>query len=533
MELHGRNFIGVDLSARGEKVFQASNPATSQKLEPPFHEATEDEIDEALELAEDAFCEAREKRLCVAPLLHALADEILSLGSDLIGRAVAETGLPEARFIGERARTVAQIRMFAELVEEGSWVDARIDRSIPDREPLPKPDLRQMLVPIGPVVVFGASNFPLAFSVPGGDTASALAAGNPVVVKAHPAHPGTSELVATAFRRAISKSNIPAGFFSMLHGAGYDIGISLVRHPRVEAVGFTGSLQGGRALFDEAAARPRPIPVFAEMGSINPVFVLPSALKERAGELAQNLYQSMTLGVGQFCTNPGLVVGLKGAELDELLEKLRALTSACAPATMLHAGIRDAYEAGIKDMSQTAGVGLVSQSVSDPDPLRTEVRATVLTTDAKTFVGNANLSNEVFGPSTLVVTCENVEELGAVAHNLKGHLTGTIHGGPEDLTQHRPLIATLEKKVGRLIFNGVPTGVEVCSSMHHGGPYPATTDARATSVGANAIKRFARPVCYQDFPDDALPPELRNQNERGIWRLVDGEFSRDSIADKR
>lgn len=530
MELKGQNFVGGGLSCEGGKVFHALNPATSQQLEPTFHEATESEIDRALELSVQAFREARERKLSTAPLLYALADEIEILGSELIDRAVAETGLPEARFVGERARTVAQIRMFAELVEEGSWVEARIDTSMPDRHPLPKPDLRQMLIPVGPVVIFGASNFPLAFSVPGGDTASALAAGNPVVVKAHPAHPGTSELVAIALTRAVTRSNLPAGFFSMLHGASYEVGISMVRHPKVEAVGFTGSLAGGRALFDEAAARDRPIPVYAEMGSINPVFILPSALKERAADLAQSLHQSITLGVGQFCTNPGLLVGLKGEGLDELLESLGKLTSDFPCATMLHAGIRESYLAGVQHLAGREGVRVLSHSVSEPDPSRTEVQAAILMTDADTFVSNEELSHEVFGPSTLVVTCESVEELEQVADSLEGHLTATVQGDPEDLTKHLKLITILENRVGRLIFNGVPTGVEVCPSMHHGGPYPATLDARYTSVGTNAIKRFARPACYQDFPDKALPTELRNRNEKNIWRLIDGEFSRESVV---
>jgi NADP-dependent aldehyde dehydrogenase len=419
--------------------------------------------------------------------------------------------------------------MFADLVEEGSWVDARIDSPIPDRQPIPKPDLRQMLVPVGPVVVFGASNFPLAFSVPGGDTASAVAAGNPVVVKAHPAHPGTSELVAKAFRRALAKTDLPSGFFSMLQGSGHEVGLEMVRHPRAEAVGFTGSLQGGRALFNEAAARPRPIPVYAEMGSINPVFILSSALRERPEALGRALFESLTLGVGQFCTNPGLVVALKGPELERLMGTLQEHISESQPATMLHGGIRDAYETGIEKMCQVEGVRLVCESAAPADPEKTEVSARVLTTDAETFRKKKNLSEEVFGPSTLVVVCENFDEVHSIAENLEGHLTATVHGTPEDLIRHRRLVSTLESKVGRLIFNGVPTGVEVCSAMHHGGPYPATTAAYATSVGTNAIRRFARPVCFQDFPDDALPVELRNANSRGIWRLVDGQLRRGSI----
>jgi len=422
--------------------------------------------------------------------------------------------------------------MFADLVEEGSWVDARIDTAVPAREPLPKPDLRQMLIPVGPVVIFGASNFPLAFSVPGGDTASALAAGNPVVVKAHPAHPGTSELIAKAFRKAIARSELPDGFFSMLHGVGHEVGISLVRHPQAEAVGFTGSLAGGRALLDEAGRRPRPIPVFAEMGSINPVFILPSALSGRASELAQALFQSMTLGVGQFCTNPGLLVTARSEGLEKFLAAMKTFASGAAPATMLHKGIQKAFDSSIARMDQIDGVKRVARTVARPDPLKTEVCATILTTDSATFLSNPDLSNEVFGPSTLVVVCETENELEAIARHLEGHLTATVLGGHDDLMRNQTLIRTLEKKVGRLIFNGVPTGVEVCSSMHHGGPYPATSDARATSVGTNAIRRFARPLCYQDFPQEALPPELKDANEKGIWRLVDGEFSRKSIAER-
>jgi NADP-dependent aldehyde dehydrogenase len=417
--------------------------------------------------------------------------------------------------------------MFAGVVREGSWVDARIDRADPARKPIPKPDLRRLLIPIGPAAVFGASNFPLAFSVAGGDTASALAAGCTVVVKAHPAHPGTSELVARAVLDAAAASDMPDGVFSLLHGIRNETGLRLVRHPLVKAVGFTGSLRGGRALFDAAAARPEPIPVYAEMGSANPVFVLPGALRDRAEALADGLHQSVTLGVGQFCTNPGLVVGVADAGLVKLLDRLAGLIQSTPPGTMLHEGIRQGYERGARRLGEVHGVAVVARSSSAPEARRTEAPALVFATEARTFLGAPELEEEVFGPSTLVVRCGAREELEEVARRLHGHLTATIHGTPEDLAEHHRLVAILETKVGRLLFNGFPTGVEVCHATQHGGPYPATTDARSTSVGTAAIGRFARPISYQGWPDEALPPELRSRNARGIWRLVDGQLTRE------
>src|SRR5499427_6959579 len=394
--------------------------------------------------------------------------------------------------------------MFADLIREGSWVDARIDTPLPDRRPIPKPDLRRMLVPVGPVAVFGSSNFPLAFSVAGGDTASALAAGCPVVVKAHPAHPGTSEMVARAIASAVAATGMPAGVFSMLHGVGHEVGLGLVKHPLTRAVGFTGSLRGGRALFDAAASRPDPIPVYAEMGSVNPVFVLPGALRERAEAIAEGLKNSVTLGVGQFCTCPGLAVGLLDENFARFADKLGGLIAGAQPGTMLYPGILEGYEAGVKRLSDLEGLQ-TTQSRIEPDAAKTEARPAVFSTNARTFMRHHELREEVFGPSTVVVSCDSRQEMERVARNLEGHLTATIHGTAEDLRDYDWLVSILENKAGRLIFNGYPTGVEVCASMHHGGPYPATTDSRSTSVGTAAINRFVRPIAYQNFPQSLLP----------------------------
>jgi NADP-dependent aldehyde dehydrogenase len=415
--------------------------------------------------------------------------------------------------------------MFAELVREGSWVEASIDRAVPDRKPLPKPDLRRKLIPLGPVAVFGASNFPLAFSVAGGDTISALAAGNPVVVKAHPAHPGTSELVAIAIVRAAQKSQIPAGVFSLLHGIDHEVGLQLVRHRATCAVGFTGSLQGGRALFDAGAARPAPIPVYAEMGSTNPVFILPDALEKNANSIAEGLIQSVVMGAGQFCTNPGLVFGLSGAKLDAFLEKSAEITSNVPPGTMLYQNICGRFQETARAFQEISGVHLMGRSAGES--AQGQAPALLFTTDAQTFLKHEVLREEMFGPSTLVVRCASEAELENLARTLPGQLTATIFASAEDLAAHRELIAVLEQKVGRLLFNSFPTGVEVCASMQHGGPYPATTDSRSTSVGAAAIKRFARPVCFQNFPDAALPVELQNKNARKIWRLIDNQMTQD------
>ncbi len=504
-----------------EAHFRAFDPVRGEPFGPEFRDASPEEVDEAVRQAELAFEPyhqlAPERR---AAFLDRIAEEILALGDELIAIACRETALPAGRLTGERARTVGQLRLFADVVREGSWVEARIDTGDPEREPAPKPDLRRMLVPLGPVAVFGASNFPLAFSVAGGDTVSALAAGCPVVYKAHPAHPVTSELVAGAVRRAVAAEGMPEGVFSMLHGMGYEVGLALVRHPLIQAVGFTGSLRGGRALFDAAAARPAPIPVYAEMGSINPVFVLPSALERNGDAIAEGLTNSITMGVGQFCTNPGLVLGVQGEAWTRFIARLAERIVEVPAGTMLYKGIQEAFCSGRDRLRSIPGVRTIAESRSGAG-----VGAVIFTTDVGSFLDRPELSEELFGPSSLVVTATGAEELERVARRLEGQLTATIHATEEDLLRHRVLIDILQRKVGRLIFNGYPTGVEVGHAMQHGGPYPATTDARSTSVGTAAIFRFARPVCFQDFPQAVLPPELRNRNERGIWRLVNGELS--------
>lgn len=450
-----------------------------------------------------------------AAFLEAIGTEIVALGDELIATANRETHLPEARLLGERARTVGQLAMFAGLVRDGAWVEARIDTARPDRLPAPRPDLRRMLIPLGPVTVFGASNFPFAFSVAGGDTASALAAGCPVVVKAHPAHPQTSDFTAKAVLRAAERCALPSGVFALLHG-GPEVSLELVRHPLLEAVGFTGSLSAGRALFDAAAARPRPIPVYAEMGSVNPVFVLPGAASP---SLAEKLAASVTLGVGQFCTNPGVVVGVGGKEWDDFGAATAAAVAAMPNAPMLTAGLADAYANGVRERD-AAGVKRETPK---------SAQGAVFSTTAAAFLADPTLAREIFGPETLLVACENERELAAVAQSLEGQLTATVHGTPEELTRFATLIETLEAKVGRLIFGGFPTGVEVSPAMQHGGPYPATTDSRTTSVGTAAIARFARPVCWQDTPQNLLPPELQDANPRNIRRLVDSEWTRSAL----
>jgi NADP-dependent aldehyde dehydrogenase len=446
---------------------------------------------------------------------------MLELGDQLIYRAAAESGLTDGRLKGERSRTVNQLRMFADLVEEGSWVDARIDT---------EPDVRRIFVPLGPVVVFGASNFPLAFSVAGGDTASALAAGCPVVFKAHPAHPGTAELVGRALQRAADKTGMPDGVFSLVHGTSHEVGQHLVRHPLTEAVGFTGSLKAGRALYDAATSRPNPIPVYAEMGSVNPVFLLPSALEERGDEIAEEVAESILLGVGQYCTNPGLIFGVEDEALEAFESALAEHIRTAEPESMLYPGICDAYYDGTERLDNTDGVEVIAASDTEARSEHFEGRPMVFRSRAKHFSEIDYLDEEVFGPSSLVVHAETSDDLKGLARQLEGQLTATIQATDEELRAHSALMDELRERVGRLIFNDVPTGVAVGPAMQHGGPYPATTDARSTSVGTAAIERFTRPVAYQGFPGQVLPPELRDQNERGIWRLIDGEWTQDDIS---
>ncbi len=530
MNLHGQNFVGDQLSHGAGKTLRAISPLNSTPLPPTFHRAGAKEVDAVMELAEAAFETYREttgeQR---AAFLERMADEIMALGDDLITRAHQETGLPEARLTGERARTASQLNLFAQVIREGSWVDARIDTAIPDRQPQPKPDLRRMLIPIGPVIVFGSSNFPLAFSVAGGDTASALATGNPVVVKAHSGHPGTSELVGAAVRRAVVAGNLPAGVFSMLHGAGKIIGTALVRHPVARAVGFTGSRAAGRALFDAAAARPEPIPVFAEMSSLNPVFILPAALRGQTAKISEGLRASVTMGVGQFCTKPGLVFGLQSAGFDQFQKTLGQAFENVAPATMLHAGICESYHQGLVRASKLSGVKLLARAKETPDARKTHGEPVLVSTNAKIFRKHPELAEEVFGPFAVLISAQTMSELEDIAENLEGQLTATVHGTPDDLQQAKRLLQILERKAGRLLVNGFPTGVEVCPAMNHGGPYPATTDVRFTSVGTAALYRFVRPICYQNFPASLLPDALKDENPLNLWRSVNGKLAKDAI----
>lgn len=507
MSLTGHNFIGATATPGAAAAFTATEATSGAALPVEFREASIAQVDEAATIAAAAApayaATTAEQR---ATFLEAIATEIEALGEPLLERAAAETALPAAtRLTGERGRTCGQLRLFADVIREGSWVDARVDQAIPDRAPMPKPDVRSMLRPLGPVAVFGASNFPLAFSTAGGDTASALAAGCPVIVKAHPAHPGTAEYVAQAILKAAADTGMPDGVFSLIHG-GIEIGGALVTHPAITAVGFTGSLRGGRALFDLAAARPNPIPVYAEMGSINPVFILPGALSARREQLAAGLAGSITMGVGQFCTSPGLVLTEAGADADSFAAATAAALNESADGTMLTAGIASAFEAGVATLA------------SKTERLTADGQAALFRTDATTYEADEALAEEVFGPASLLVTGSR-DELLSIAANLDGHLTATIHGTEADLENAAALIAILERKVGRIVINGFPTGVEVCDSMVHGGPYPATTDARSTSVGTGAILRFARPVCYQGFPAALLPPELQDGNPTGIRRI--------------
>jgi alpha-ketoglutaric semialdehyde dehydrogenase len=530
MTLHGRSIIAGQLSNTAGRPFHPVSPLDSSKLEPAFHEANESDVDRALLHAEEAFAIYRKSSGPQrAAFLEKIAEEILALGDGLLEQCHRETGLPIDRLTGERARTCGQLKLFAQLVREGSWVDARIDTALPDRKPLPRADLRRMLLPLGPVAVFGSSNFPLAFSVAGGDTASALAAGCPVIVKAHRAHPGTSELVAGAVSRAVEACGLPSGVFSMLHGAGAEIGIALVRHTLTRAVGFTGSRYAGRALFNAASARPEPIPVFAEMSSLNPLIVMPGALRERSQQIVDGLRASVTLGVGQFCTKPGLVFGLGGPEFEAFGESFAQAMRGAPPATMLHPGICRSFHDGLDAMAKIPGVVQLAVSQTEPDATKTHGEPVVFATDAENFIMHRELHEEVFGPFTLLITARTFTELETALKALEGQLTGTIHATPGDLANASDLLHILERKVGRLILNGFSTGVEVCASMNHGGPYPATTDVRFTSVGTAAIQRWARPICYQAFPHDALPEELRNGNPRGIMRMVNDQLTREKI----
>jgi len=526
VELSGLSFIAGKRGLPGGATFACVDASSGAKLEPLYSSASADEVDAAAKAAAEAFTVfGKSAAVRRAELLRAIATGIEAVSAQLVARAMLETALPEPRLRGEVGRTCGQLRLFATVVEEGSWQNARIDTALPDRKPLPRPDLRSMLFPIGPVAVFGASNFPLAFSVAGGDTASALAAGNPVVVKAHSAHPGTSEIVAAVITAAAAQCGFPAGVFSMLYDKGFAIGEALVRHPAICAVAFTGSKQGGRALMDLAAGRESPIPCFTEMSSVNPVFVLPGELAGDPAVKARGLYDSFTLGAGQFCTKPGLIFVPEVEGATVFREELESLTSASAGFTMLTSGIADAYHHGVAER-HTLGVPHTAANAT----VAPQTHAVLFQADLAAFRNNPLLQEEIFGPSTLLVNWKSRQELLAAAESLEGHLTATILGSEADLAANEDLVAILERKVGRLLFNGFPTGVEVSQAMVHGGPYPATSDSRFTSVGAQAIMRFVRPRCYQSFPQQALPEALRDGNPLGIWRLVDGDLSRSAIG---
>ena len=523
-DLTGQMIIaGTPVRGTGTEV-RAYDPAADRALEPPYFHGDAGDVEAACTAAAEAFgtyrSTASEER---ARFLEAIATNIEAIRDTLISRAVLESGLPQARITGEVGRTTGQLRLFASVLREGSWNGARIDPALPDRTPAPRPDLRQRTVPLGPVAVFSASNFPLAFSVAGGDTASALAAGCPVVVKGHDAHPGTSELVGRAISDAVTAAGLPAGTFSLLFGSGPDLGIALVTDPRIKAVGFTGSRSGGTALVAAAAARSEPIPVYAEMSSINPVFLLDGALANRGADLGRAFVASLTMGSGQFCTNPGLVIGVDGPGLDTFVDAARDALAGAPATPMLTPTIAGSYASGVESLRQAAE--LVARG--EPQSSQTSCQAALFTTNASTFLASDTLQAEVFGSSSLIVRCADLDEMHAVAAGMEGQLTATVHADEIDHPAAADLLPLLELKAGRILFNGWPTGVEVCHAMVHGGPSPATSDSRTTSVGSRAIERFLRPVCYQDVPTSLLPPAITDGNPEHLWRRIDGRLTQD------
>lgn len=518
----GHQLIGGASTPGDDGSFHAVDPRTGQELDPPFTAASAAQAGRAASLAAQAFDTYRHTMPEVrAAFLDSIADRIEGLGLALRERVMSESGLPAARVDGETARTTGQLRLFADLVREGGWRDACIDTALPDRTPLPRPDLRRRQIPLGTVAVFAASNFPLAFSVAGGDTASALAAGAPVVVKAHPSHPGTSELVGRAVQAAARDHGLPDGVFALVHGPAEALSRALVTDPRIKAVGFTGSRRGGLALATAAAARPEPVPVFAEMSSTNPVFLLPNALRQHAGDLGRAFIASLTNATGQLCTSPGLVLAPEGEDLDAFVEAASAAVLDHTAAPMLSSGIRDNYARGLARAEAVDGVVVRGRGTDDPGA-PTAGRAAVLVTDAATFLDHPELQEEVFGPAALVVRVPADLGLETLARALEGQLTATVHAVDADREQAAGLLDILELKAGRVVFNGWPTGVEVGHAVIHGGPYPSTTAPATTSVGTGAIARFLRPVSYQDLPAELLPPELRDDNPLQLWRRVDG-----------
>ncbi|MGF0237996.1 aldehyde dehydrogenase (NADP(+)) [Rhodococcus sp. IEGM1300] len=526
MQVSGHNFIGGARSALGETLLHSVDATTGEQIPGAFYQATLTEVDAAVHAAEAAYPIYRNlPAVRRAEFLEAIANELDGLGDDFVALTCRETALPAARIQGERGRTSGQMRLFAQVLRRGDFYGARIDQALPERKPLPRPDLRQYRIGVGPVAVFGASNFPLAFSTAGGDTAAALAAGCPVVFKAHSGHMATAEKVAEALIRAAEKTGMPAGVFNMIFGGG--VGAALVQHPGIQAVGFTGSLKGGRALCDMAAARKQPIPVFAEMSSINPVIALPEALKARSAVIAKELSASVVQGCGQFCTNPGLVLGIRSPQMSEFVEQLRGQMAEQAPQTMLNAGTLASYGRGVAALIAHPGIKHLSGAAQQGH----QAQPQLFEADIKLLLEHDELlQEEVFGPCTVVVLAADKNQLLQAVRALQGQLTATLLADDSDLVDFVELFGLLEQRVGRVLLNGYPTGVEVCDAMVHGGPYPATSDARGTSVGTLAIDRFLRPVCYQNIPDAHLPDALKNANPLGITRLVDGQGSHRALG---
>ena len=527
MTIKGVNFIGFAQSAQGTEFFKAFSPAKGIELEEKFSIATTEEFSQALHLAKEAFVALQQSNPHARALfLEAIAEEILLLGDFLITRCSEETGLPIARINSERGRTCNQLKVFAQLLRDGWCLDARIDTAEPNRTPLAKSDIRRMLIPLGPVAVFGASNFPLAFSTAGGDTASALAAGCPVIYKAHSAHPGTNELISSAIVKAAQRTGMPEGIFSSLYLSRADA-LKLVEHPTITAVGFTGSRSVGMLLYHAAVNRPIPIPVYAEMSAINPIVLLEGALKEQGEEIANNLASSLTLGAGQFCTNPGLVIMIQSEASTQFLQAYDQAIKASQPQTMLNKSIYKAYVDGIDSLKNIASLSKLSESALPADNFN--AIPTVYTINAIDFIKDIKFSEEIFGPYNLVVSCSSQQELRELLVKLEGQLTATLHATTADEQLAKWIVPILTEKAGRVIFGGYPTGVEVCHAMQHGGPFPSTTDSRSTSVGTGAISRFLRPVAYQDLPDYLLPEILRNKNTLNALRLLNGEWTKSNI----
>lgn len=527
--LQGHNIIGFEVTAKGKGSFQSFSTLQGTYLPEHFHVATDEEIEAAIKKSVAAFAIfSKTSFVQRAVFLEAIAEEILNIGDFLLERANLETALPLPRLTGERDRTMNQLKLFASLLREGSWADAVIDTAMPDRKPLPRSDIRRILQPVGTVAVFAASNFPFAFSTAGGDTASALAAGCPVIVKAHSAHAGTNELMAHAIRKAAERTGMPDGVFSSLNGEGALLGQRLALEPSIKAIGFTGSYRAGMALYTTVTQkRKEPIPLYAEMSSINPVVLLPETLALKTAETATALAASITLGVGQFCTNPGLLFVIRSKAAEAFTESLIAALSNATSATMLNQHICKAYYTDRSRIAQSKGV----QVLFCGEDLRQAYKGSpaLFTVNVQDFIQDPSLQDEVFGPCSLIVICDDRTQLETALQTLHGQLTGSVFGTTDELKRYSSVVDILQQKTGRIIFNNVPTGVEVCHAMVHGGPFPATTDARTTSVGTEAIRRFVRPVCYQDCPQELLPLYLQNENTAGIMRKVNGTYTRDAI----